>query len=141
MRLCLPSAQHFAWSFPSRPSIWVTSVLSTLPRWHGGKEFTCQCQRHKRCRFDSWVRKTPWSRKWQPTPIFLSGKSHEQGRLAVYSPWGHKESDRTKHSTIGRYLILLLQGPSCSICDKIKISVMMNLIIQYQQHPKTVYLH
>ena len=25
---------------------------------------------------DSWVKKTPWSRKWQLTPIFLPGKSH-----------------------------------------------------------------
>ena len=38
-----------------------------------GKEFTCQC---KRWGFDSWVRKTPWSRKWQPTPVFLPEKSH-----------------------------------------------------------------
>ena len=25
--------------------------------------------------FDSWVGKTPWSREWQPTPVFLSGES------------------------------------------------------------------
>ena len=29
--------------------------------------------------FDPWVRKIPWRRKWQPTPVFLSGKSHGQG--------------------------------------------------------------
>ena len=28
--------------------------------------------------FDLWVRKIPWSRKWQPTPAFLPGKSHRQ---------------------------------------------------------------
>ena len=44
-------------------------------------------------RFNSWVRKIPWRRKWQPTPIFLSGKSYGQRSLAGYSPWGHKESD------------------------------------------------
>ena len=32
----------------------------------------------------------PWRRKWQPTPVFLSGKSHGQRSLAGYSPWGHK---------------------------------------------------
>ena len=32
-------------------------------------------------------------RKWQPTPVFLSGKSHGQRSLAGYSPWGFKESD------------------------------------------------
>ena len=29
-------------------------------------------------------------RKWQPTPVFLPGKSHGQRSLAGYSPWGHK---------------------------------------------------
>ena len=33
----------------------------------------------------------------QPTPVFLLGKSHRQRSLAVYSPWGHKESDTTEH--------------------------------------------
>ena len=41
--------------------------------------------------FDPWVRKIPWIRKWHPTPVFFPGKSHEQGSLEGYSPWGHKE--------------------------------------------------
>ena len=45
--------------------------------------------------FDPWVRKIPWSRKWQPTPVFLLGEFHGQRSLAGYSPWGHKESDMT----------------------------------------------
>ena len=28
-----------------------------------------------RCGFDPWVRKIPWRRAWQPTPVFLLGKS------------------------------------------------------------------
>ena len=36
------------------------------------------------------VGKIPWKRKWQPTPIFLPGKSHGQRSLAAYSLWGHK---------------------------------------------------
>ena len=36
-----------------------------------------------------------WRRKWQPTPVFLPGKSQGQRRLAGYSPWGHKELDTT----------------------------------------------
>ena len=39
----------------------------------------------KRHRFSPWVRKILWSRKWQPTPVFLPGKSHGQRRLAGYS--------------------------------------------------------
>ena len=48
--------------------------LKGLPRWCSGKESTCQCRRCKRCGFDPWVGKIPWSRKWQPTPVFLTGK-------------------------------------------------------------------
>ena len=40
------------------------------------------------------VRKIPWRRKWQPTPVFLSGKSHGQSSLVGYSSWDcKKESD------------------------------------------------
>ena len=45
--------------------------------------------------FDPWVGKIPWRRVWQPTPVFLPGESHGQRSLAGYSPWDHKESDRT----------------------------------------------
>ena len=38
--------------------------------------------------FDSWIGKVPWRRKWQPTPVFLPGKSHGQRSLAGYSPCG-----------------------------------------------------
>ena len=31
-----------------------------------------------------------------PTPGFLPGELHGQGRLAGYSPWGRKESDTTE---------------------------------------------
>ena len=64
-----------------------------LPWWLSGKEPACQCRRH---RFNPWVRKMPWRRKWQPTPVFLPGKCHGERSLAGYSPWGHKESDTTK---------------------------------------------
>ena len=37
----------------------------------------------------------PWSRKWQPTLVFLPGKFHGQRILTGYSPWGRKESDTT----------------------------------------------
>jgi len=40
----------------------------------------------KRCRFDPWVGKIPWRRKWQLTLVFLPGESHEQRSLVGYSP-------------------------------------------------------
>ena len=57
-----------------------------FPVGPSGKEPTCQCRRHKRCRFDPWVRKIPWRKAWQPTPVFLPGESHGQRSLAGYSP-------------------------------------------------------
>ena len=39
----------------------------------------------------------PESGKWQPSPIFLPGKSHGQRSLAGYSPWGLQDLDMTKH--------------------------------------------
>ena len=53
------------------------------------------CLRCRRPRFDSWVGKTPWRRKWQPAPVFLPGESHGQRNPAGYSPWGCKETDTT----------------------------------------------
>ena len=32
------------------------------------------------------VRKIPWRRAWQPTPVVLSGESHGQRSLAGYNP-------------------------------------------------------
>ena len=38
-------------------------------------------------------REDPLEKEWQPTQVFLLGKSHGQKSLAGYSPWGHKEPD------------------------------------------------
>ena len=76
----------------------ISCVLSHgLPRWCSGKESACQC---KRCRFDPWIGKIPWSRKWQLALVFLSEKFHGQKSLASYSPWGCKKSDMTEHTHI-----------------------------------------
>ena len=52
--------------------------------------------RPKRGGFDPWVRKIPWRRKWQPTPVLLHGGSHGRRTLVGCSPWGCKESDMTE---------------------------------------------
>ena len=67
-----------------------------FPRCRSGKESICPCRRCKRLGFDPWVGKIPWGRKWQPTPVFLPGKSHGHRSLVGYSPWGCKESDTTE---------------------------------------------
>ena len=64
-------------------------------RWYSSKESACRCRRCKRWGFDPWVRKIPWRRKWQPTPVFLLGNPTDRG------PWqatvhGIAESDTTE---------------------------------------------
>ena len=64
---------------------WKQSWLS----WGGSVVIRLQCRRRG---FDPWVRKIPWSWKWQPTPVFLSGKSQWQRSLAGSSSWGSQKS-------------------------------------------------
>ena len=71
--------------------------------------------------FSPWIRKIPWKRKWQPTPVCLPGKSHRQRSLVSYSPWGHKESDMTEQLSTHRHMHSSSCGwksltlPSCCI--------------------------
>ena len=76
---------------------WASQVTQWFKKEKGKKKkSTCQCRRLRRCRFDPWVGKIPWRRAWQPTPVFLSVKSHGQRSLVGYSPKGRKESDTTE---------------------------------------------
>ena len=69
------------------------------PWWFSGKELACQCRKCRRQGFDLWVGKIPWSRKWQPTLVFLPGKFHGQRSLAGYRPGGCKELNMTEWLT------------------------------------------
>ena len=55
-------------------------------------------QGHKRLGANPWVRKIPWRRVWQPTPIFLPGESYGQRSLEGDRPWDCKESDMTEEA-------------------------------------------
>ena len=68
-----------------------TEVTEELPWWLSSKESACLCRRRG---LHPWVGKSPWRRKWQPTPVFLPAKSHGWRSLVVYSPWGGK---RVRH--------------------------------------------
>ena len=52
---------------------------------------------------EPWVGKTPWRRAWQPTPVFLAGKSHGQRSLTGYTPEGCKEWDTTERLTLSLF--------------------------------------
>ena len=55
-----------------------------------------------------------WRRKWQSTPVFLPGKSHGQGSLTGYSPWGLKESDTTEQLSLSVFFMVQLAHPYLS---------------------------
>ena len=81
-------------------------VILGLPWWLSSKDSSCQYRSCRTCRFDPWVGKILWRRKWQPTPVFLPGKSHGQRSLAGYCPWVCKESDTTEHAR--RHAVIFL---------------------------------
>ena len=57
-----------------------------FPVGTSSKEPACKCQRHKRYRFDPWVRKIPCRRAQESTPAFLPGESswtEEPGGLQI----------------------------------------------------------
>ena len=85
-------------SYSSTPSLIYIILYIPLgfPSGSDGKESACNVRDPGSI---PWVGKIPWSRAWQPTPVFLPGEFHGQRSLAGYSPWGHKGSDMTGHLT------------------------------------------
>ena len=57
-----------------------------FPGGADGIEPTCQYRRYKRCEFNPWVRKIPWRKAWQPTPVIVLEGSHGERSLASHSP-------------------------------------------------------
>ena len=68
----------------------VIQVVKNLPANAGDMRFG----------LDPWVRKIPWRRAWQPTPVFLPGESYGQRSLAGSSPSGPKELDMTERLSL-----------------------------------------
>ena len=80
--LSLPGDLH---PDPGTPGSQVATVLGRigLPWWCRGLSV---CLQYERTGFDPWIRKIPWRRKWQPTPVFLPGESHGRRSLVGCSP-------------------------------------------------------
>ena len=90
-------------------------VTLVFPDVSDGKESTCQRRRHG---FDPWIRKIPWGRKWQLTPVFLHREFDGQRSLMGYSPWDCKELDMTEQLTRSLFTSLfqiqvMLRGSNC----------------------------
>ena len=93
--------------------VWYPPWILGFPGGASGKEPAFQCRRHKRFRFDPWVRKICWRRAWQPTPAFLPRQFHGQRSLAGCSPWGRKELDATETTEhVCVHAPWVLPGPS-----------------------------
>jgi hypothetical protein len=67
------------------------STKNWFLRWHSEKSIY-QC---RRCRFDPWVGKIPWRRKWLPAPECL-GNPMDVGAQQVWSMGSQKELDPTQ---------------------------------------------
>ena len=58
--------------------------------------------------------RSPGETEWQPTAVFLPGKSH--GQSGGYRPWGRQESDMTEQLKQQQYVCLYIfnESESCS---------------------------
>ena len=78
------------------------------------KEYAFQCKKHRRCVFNPWVRRIPWSRKWQPSQYSCLENSMEKSRWATVHTVA--ESDMTKHARTSVQFSSVAQ--SClTLCD------------------------
>ena len=65
-----------------------------------------------------------WRRKWQPTPVFMPGKSHGPRSLVGYSPRGRKESDTTEWLLcLCVYVCVLVTQLSPTFCNPVNYSL------------------
>ena len=76
-------AKYYLWNYRFRLASLVAQTVKLCLHWG-------------RPGFDPWVRKIPWRRKRQPTPILLPGKFHGWRSLVGFSPWDCKELDMTE---------------------------------------------
>ena len=67
-----------------------------FPGSASGKEPTCQCRRHKRYQFDSWVGKIPPEEGMATQSSILAWRIPRTQEPGGLQSWGHKESDTTE---------------------------------------------
>ena len=90
MRRLMASLTRWTWVWVDSGSCW----------WMVRTSLVAQMVKHLPTMRETWVQSLGWEdlwrRKWQPTPVFLPGKSHGWRSLLGYSPWGCKQSDTTE---------------------------------------------
>ena len=104
----LPRASYHEMIFPGPASIgFIHKYIWGSPTAQQ-QRIHLQCRGHRTCGFNPWVRKIPWRRAWQPTPVFFPGESHGQRSLAGYSPQGCNELDATEHACTYIYIYMYI---------------------------------
>ena len=91
-------------------------------RWYNGIGSTWQYRRCKKHGFNPWVRKIPWRRKWQPTPLFLLESPMDRGAWQATVLRVTKSQDTTKATE--HLKVLLKSVPSVFptiLCKSLKI--------------------
>ena len=69
-----------------------------LPRWHNGKESTCQCRRCERHRFSPWVRMTPGVGNGNPLQYCCLENSLDRGAWRAIVHGTSKELHMSEHA-------------------------------------------
>ena len=112
LSVCLSGDTHFRKSSVNVLVILKVLTWRRLPWWLRWLSICLQCGRP---RFNPW--KISWRRKWQPTPVFLPGKSHGQRSLVGCSQWGRKKSYTTErlHSLYVTFSFSFLSAPKFTV--------------------------
>ena len=96
--------------------IWERGLFKNEKKNYWSVRRTC-----KRCSFDPWVGKMPWSGTWPSTPVFLPGESHGQRSLLYYKPVCAKngpESPEARRETVNGFsLRSFSRDQSCQQLD------------------------
>ena len=78
------------WPKETRRKCTIKVIQTTAKKKKERKKKKRICLYYKRPRFDPWIRKIPWRRKWLPSSVFLLGEFLGQRSLSGYHPWVSK---------------------------------------------------
>ena len=99
--------RHFviSWVLPEKPGkalarYGLTAIIQDIRVYTQASQVVKNLPAMQETQVQSLGWKSPWKRKWQPTLVFLPGKSHLQRSLAGYNPRGHKELDTTEQLNV-----------------------------------------
>ena len=138
--ICIPHIHTSVIRFLHQSHMFVTiddpiwsnrNYLRGFPGGTVGKESACNVD-------VGWIpgsERSPRRKKWQPTAVFLPGKSHGQRSLAGYSPWGCKESDRLSTRECN-----YPQGSTLCVVQPVGLDKCLMMCIHHQRFSQSRYL-